>query len=438
MDNDDDEQLRFAQLQEEEEDDIEDMNMMDIAFLIAALAIVGAEEARRLLAERRHDHRIYLVRAQLIDSARGNTPWQRLYRSRNDRAFITTMGFSVDVFELILKSGFEERWNSTAIPREDVSERTVPRPHRRSLDAAGALGLVLHYLCSTMSDVSLQQIFALIPSTVSRYNNFSLSILLKTLRRLPDASIVWPREQEEFEYLTELVVGRHSLLRGAFGSIDGLNLPVQTSDDIEIENATYNGWLKEHFISSVIVFSSQGSIIECNLNAPGSWHDSRVAQPIYQKLLTDTPDGFFLVADTAFPRGTDRIHGKIRAPMKAGQRLPSDANELADRMRFDRQLLSYRQTAEWGMRAIQGSFGRLRMPLQIGDAAGRGDLLEICMRLHNVRTRLVGINQIRSVYEPIWRDGDQAEIWDGFKDMMFSEQRARDRVSAYHIVAAFE
>ena len=24
--------------------------------------------------------------------------------------------------------------------------------------------------------------------------------------------------------------------------IDGLNLPVQTSDDVDIENVTYNGW----------------------------------------------------------------------------------------------------------------------------------------------------------------------------------------------------
>lgn len=45
---------------------------------------------------------------------------------------------------------------------------------------------------------------------------------------------------------------------GAFGSIDGLNLPVQVSGDTEIENATYNGWLHGHFRSCVIVFASDG------------------------------------------------------------------------------------------------------------------------------------------------------------------------------------
>ncbi|TDL21495.1 hypothetical protein BD410DRAFT_749630 [Rickenella mellea] len=438
MDDDDDDEYAFTQRLEAEEDEIEDDEMRDNAALIAALIVVGAWEARNNRSDQRHDHRIYLVRSQLLPKPRINTPWTRLYDSRNDRAYITTMGFSVEAFDLILRSGFSESWNSIPIPRDDVGRNSEPRPERRSLDAAGALGLVLHFLSSTMHEVSLQQIFALIPTTVSRYNNFSLSILLKTLRGLPEAAITWPAEEVKFQYLTELVVARHSLLRGAFGSIDGLNLLVQTSDDIEIENATYNGWLKEHFVSSVIVFSSQGAIISCNINAPGSWHDSRVAQPIYLKLLRSTPDDYFLVADTAFPRGTDRIHGKIKAPMKAGQLLPADAAERDARMRYDRQLLSYRQTAEWGMRAIQGSFGRLRVPLPIEDAAARGDLLEICMRLHNVRTRLVGINQIRSVYEPIWRDGDQAEIWDGFEDMLFSEQRSRDRVSAYHVVPVLQ
>jgi len=33
---------------------------------------------------------------------------------------------------------------------------------------------------------------------------------------------------------------------------------VPTADDIDVENTTYNGWLSEHFISSVIVFTPDG------------------------------------------------------------------------------------------------------------------------------------------------------------------------------------
>ena len=67
------------------------------------------------------------------------------------------------------------------------------------------------------------------------------------------------RGESEFEELNSLIVHRHPRLLGAFGGIDGLNLPTQTSDDQDVENATYNGWLSEHFISSVLAFSPKGN-----------------------------------------------------------------------------------------------------------------------------------------------------------------------------------
>jgi hypothetical protein len=168
------------------------------------------------------------------------------------------MGFDVQTFHDIIDAGFGPAWYSTPIPRTDVSTAGNPRPGARSLDAAGALGLVLHYLNSTMREISLQQIFALIPSTVSRYITFGLSILLEVLRKIPDAAIRWPGRIEEFQALNDLIVERHPRLEGAFASLDGLNLPVQTAEDEEMENATYNGWLCEHFISSVLAFCSRG------------------------------------------------------------------------------------------------------------------------------------------------------------------------------------
>jgi hypothetical protein len=172
------------------------------------------------------------------------------------------------------------------------------------------------------------------------------------------------------------------------------------------------------------------------VNAPGSWHDSRVAFPIYEKLENKTPDGFYLVADTAFPRGTLNIHDRIQAPLKSGQRWTGTKEQLEEQLEFNRQLLSFRQTAEWGNRALQGSFGRLRVPLDANDPEARGNLIEICIRLHNLRTRMVGINQIAEVYVPEWNKTDKdVKVWDAFENMLFSDQRANDRVSRYHIYA---
>ena len=92
----------------------------------------------------------------------------------NNHTFITIMGIDVATFEHILNEGFAEMWNTSAIPHNDVSLVALPHIDCHSLDAAGALGLTLHYVMSTMCELSLQQIFGLIPSMVSHYLSFSL------------------------------------------------------------------------------------------------------------------------------------------------------------------------------------------------------------------------------------------------------------------------
>jgi hypothetical protein len=74
---------------------------------------------------------------------------------------------------------------------------------------------------------------------------------------MKDGQIYWP-VGEEFQEKNDLVLAQHPLLVGAFGMIDGLNLPVQTSQDQGVENATFNGWLQEHFVSSVFAFGPDG------------------------------------------------------------------------------------------------------------------------------------------------------------------------------------
>ena len=221
------------------------------------LIIYGLEEARRLRSERQCLRRLYLTRPDLLPNPRQGTPWQVLYESQNDRAFITTMGFNVATFHKILDHGFRDLWNTLAIPCHETNINSRPQLGRRSLDAEGALGLVLHWLNSTMLDVSLMQIFTLIPTTVSRYITFSLSNLLFTLHQMHEACIQW-LVGDEFQENNNLIIDRHPLLNGAFGSMDGLNLAVQTSPDQEIENATFNGWLHNHFVSSVFAFSVKG------------------------------------------------------------------------------------------------------------------------------------------------------------------------------------
>lgn len=330
---------------EQEED--EDLQML------VSMVVVGVEIVRQDHIESRWPSCLYLRRSELLPNPRLGTPWQALYDSQNDHAFITTTGFDVATFGYLLTAGFAQKWYTTPISRAPINTLNGDAcPGSRSLDAAGALGLILHYLNSTMHETSLQQIFAIIPATVTHYITFGLRILLSTLKDIPEAKIKW-LHGAEFECCTTLVVTRHPQLKGAFGSIDGLKLPVQSQTMSTLRMPplmagfrnislvlSLHSWLKVGFIlycslSLTLYFSFAGVVIAACTNAPGSWHDSCVARPIYNALRESTPNGYYVVVDTAFPCGTNAIDGQIRAPLKQGQRVAGTVEEIQEKMTYN-------------------------------------------------------------------------------------------------------
>ena len=139
------------------------------------------------------------------------------------------------------------------------------------------------------------------------------------------------------------------------------------------------------------------------------------------------------MADTAFPRTAASIQERIRAPVRSDYQPPASRTARENARRLNEQVLSYRQSAEWGMRELQGSFGRLRIPLPIGDNSFRYGILETCVRLHQIRVRRVGISHIKNVYQSIWTEGDDlTKVWMDWERMLFRDMRKVDRVSRFH------
>ena len=106
----DEETAAFLFMQETEECEADAIDEEFNTHLGAALLITGADVGRLLCNERRNPTRNYLCRPQLQPNPRTGTAWQVLFNSENDHAYITTMGFNVDTFELIIQAGFAERW----------------------------------------------------------------------------------------------------------------------------------------------------------------------------------------------------------------------------------------------------------------------------------------------------------------------------------------
>ena len=63
--------------------------------------------------------------------------------------------------------------------------------------------------------------------------------------------------------------------------------------------------------------------------------------------------------------------------------------------------VSLRQSSEWGMRALQGTFSRLKYRLP-SDKLKRKYIIGSIVLLHNFRTHYVGLNQIATVFNPLY------------------------------------
>ena len=59
--------------------------------------------------------------------------------------------------------------------------------------------------------------------------------------------------------------------------------------------------------------------------------------------------------------------------------------------------MSLRQSSEWGMRALQGTFVRMKSWLT-SNKRKRRQILTVIILLHNFRTDVVGLNQIATVF----------------------------------------
>jgi len=132
-------------------------------------------------------------------------------------------------------------------------------------------------------------------------------------------------------------------------------------------------------------------------------HDSSIASKAYKLIVELTPEGYAVLADTAFQRLDNAIITtlSIQALIHTTK---AQRKESAIRS-------SMRTAAEWGNRGLQGAYPRLTIPLLLPvDNNFRQIILLSCIHLYNFRTRLVGLNQIRTVYDSDWEEtGEKSE-----------------------------
>ena len=270
--------------------------------------------------------------------------------------------------------------------------------------------MALYYLKSRDPIYKMCPLFGAVPTSAYVWLDFSMEVLLRVVQNPSntDFEIRWPSIDEMEASSAPLMRNRENghLLKSCFAVLDGARMPCATYGDPTLNNAYWEGFTQAQEVSNLFVWNFFGEIVHAGVNFPGSWHDSRVAAAsgLYFTRLSDriTPPGFCILGDSAFPRSTDVNNGKILRARKVNEMgsasgVPESAFLAAVDLLLDRAMPSERQSAEWGVRAVKGPFKRITVPLP-SSAYTRFRIISTVAHLYNFRTRMVGLNQIQTVY----------------------------------------
>jgi DDE superfamily endonuclease len=334
----------------------------------------------------------------------GDTAFDKLFNSGRDQALITITGFDHRAFRALLE--LFSPWYLSHTPWTGSQDGTQFKPlqtgnhgrtgRKRIITATTCLALVLTWYRFRGAEYQLQVFFGFTGTHANVWLKFGRRGLLIALRKHPLARIQMP-SNERIQELQAAVMEKHPLLRDVYCVLDGVKFYFEQCEDLDEQCMYYNGWLCDHFVGNLFAFSVDGLIIACVLNAPGSFHDSTMAEigGMYERLqAVYERSGGKCCIDSAFCSVNNPFM------IKSSQNVLAAHN--AEQVRLQAEATSLRQAAEWGMRAIQGSFPRLKDRIHYETNGERAVFLKLVPLLYNFRTNLVGLNQIQNTYVPLW------------------------------------
>jgi hypothetical protein len=138
---------------------------------------------------------------------------------------------------------------------------------------------------------------------------------------------------------------------GRWGFVDGKNYRVEKPTNALLQNAMFNGWLQQTFVTGVFCFAADGTVVWGKHNVVGSWNDGEVSRrSLQEKLKSEACNlpNHGVVADTAFPV-CGELAGCIMTPLKEGEFERVQPPELRLIVTaISRMIISLRQACEWG------------------------------------------------------------------------------------------
>lgn len=95
-----------------------------------------------------------------------------------------------------------------------------------------------------------------------------LSLVKHRLIDNREAAIRFPNN-EEMESYAAMIKQREPEVNNVIGFIDGLAIHCQCNDDVNNQNAHYNGYHHDTTVNNVLAFAPTGKVVYACLNFPG-------------------------------------------------------------------------------------------------------------------------------------------------------------------------
>lgn len=334
-----------------------------------------------------------------------DSPWNQIFYGNQEEAFITTTGLDRACFSDILQdfAPIFDNHSPYSLPEDDGHVRQLPKRDKkgrpRKVKAHSCLGLTLFWTRTTCYQWTMGPFFGMVSTCVSLWLRFGKRVLARVLMNRPEAQIRMPSDTEVLGFINAVSKKHPALLNVGYVG-DGMKILFEKASDHRKQSMFYNGWKGDHFITNLFVFAPNGKIVAAILNCPGTMHDSELAMvgdpSVYQKLdAWYETYGLKCVMDSAFC--TTNRQSIIKSIPR--EKLWAYSENLEHARVLD-QALSLRQSAEWGMRALQGAMPRLKTRWPFEERGERDIGLTMLALLFNYKAERMGLNQIRNVYWP--------------------------------------
>ncbi|ETV72009.1 hypothetical protein H257_12816 [Aphanomyces astaci] len=128
---------------------------------------------------------------------------------------------------------------NTSIYRRGRGGRPPRVQHKHAV-----LSIVLHFYTAPVEHKTLQELFGVASTTLSRLLRRGEGALSRALQCMSAAWINWPSKATQL-YWASKSQEREPLVSGVFGFVDGKNRRVQELSCADLQNAHYNGMTRE-------------------------------------------------------------------------------------------------------------------------------------------------------------------------------------------------